>query len=523
MRPLQIEVPPDVVHKWQEVVNLIAEIIKVPAAVIMMVEPPNLKVLLASESCGNPYHRNDLTSLNTGQYCEMVMKTRESLLVPDALADEAWAKNPDLKLGMVSYLGLPITWPNNEIFGTICVLDDKRNEYNTLQQRLLLQFRNAVEADLKSLFEIDAQMRRDRAFLKEAQRLSRTGSFSWQVSTGEFFWSEEMYRIFDYTPTSTPSLDLMLARVHPDDETMVRAVIDRATTGEHEFDFEYRLLMPDQSVKHLHVVIRTSLDDSRGRQFIGAVMDVTPAKRAQDRLTAAQAELAHAARVSVIGQLTASIGHEVSQPLGAITASAEAGLRWLGQDPSNLDEARITFQSIINDGRRAGEVVRRIRALARKSETEMICLDINAVVNESASFLRPVMAEQRIALDVRLAARLPTVRGDRVQLQQVVVNLMLNGIQAMTSIHDRPRVLAIQSRQESGSNVIVSVRDSGIGIAQHVTCRLFDPFYTTKPDGMGMGLSICRTIIDAHRGRIWASADEGPGANFHFSLPAEVE
>ena len=186
-----IQVPSEIVEKWQEIVDIIAEIVHVPSALVMKVEPPNIKVFVSSESNGNPYERDELAPLNTGLYCETVMKTRQSLLVLDALRDEEWKSNPDIKLGMISYLGFPVTWPDGQIFGTICVLDKKGNSYSELYRKFVLQCRDVLEADLSALARLSGELTRSEAYLEEAQSLSHTGSFGWRVSTGEIVWSKE--------------------------------------------------------------------------------------------------------------------------------------------------------------------------------------------------------------------------------------------------------------------------------------------------------------------------------------------
>ena len=212
-----IQVPFEIVQKWQEIVNIIAEIIHVPSALVMKVESPNIKVFVSSESNGNPYERDELAPLNTGLYCETVMKTRESLLVPDALRDEEWKSNPDIKLGMISYLGFPVTWPDGQIFGTICVLDRKENSYSELYRKFVLQCRDVLQADLRALARLSGELTRSEAYLEEAQRLSHTGSFGWKPRSGEIVWSDETYRTFEYDRVKKPIMDMESQRAHPED------------------------------------------------------------------------------------------------------------------------------------------------------------------------------------------------------------------------------------------------------------------------------------------------------------------
>jgi PAS domain S-box-containing protein len=272
------------------------------------------------------------------------------------------------------------------------------------------------------------------------------------------------------------------------------------------------------------VASRWSLQrDERGRPV--AIMevntDITERNRTQDALHQAQAELAHVTRVATLGELTSSIAHEVNQPLAAIVTNGEICLRLLGRDVPDLDELRAAVHGMISDGRRASEVIRRLRALAKKTDiTPRVWLNLNDVVDEVIPLVQREVLNYRITLRFDLAPALPPVLGDRVQLQQVIINLLINGIQAMASVDDRPRELLISSQRHETDQVLVAVRDSGIGIDPEIANRLFDAFFTTKPKGMGMGLSICRSIIEAHGGRVWASTNAGPGATFQFTLPA---
>jgi signal transduction histidine kinase len=300
-------------------------------------------------------------------------------------------------------------------------------------------------------------------------------------------------------------------------------MIDRAAKEKLGFDFEHRLLMPDGSVKHLRIVASMVCDEPGAVMFVGAVMDITAAKRAQEQLHEAHTELAYVTRVTTLGELTASIAHEVNQPLAAIVTNGEASLRFLGRAPPHLDEVRDALRRMIGDGKRASEIVQRIRALIRKTEPQSAPVDLNIVIRESVSLAQREAATQRVTLCLELGPGLPAILGDWVQLQQVIINLIFNGIQAMAAVDDRSRELLIRSHRDDGGQVLVSVRDSGIGIDPGNAGRLFDAFFTTKPDGMGMGLAICRTIIEAHGGRLWASGNAGPGATFQFSLPAMRE
>jgi PAS domain S-box-containing protein len=254
----------------------------------------------------------------------------------------------------------------------------------------------------------------------------------------------------------------------------------------------------------------------------GVAINITERKRAEEKLHKAQAELAHVTRVTTMGELAASIAHEVNQPLAAIVANGSACLRWLMGDSPNLDEARETARRIIHDGKRASEVISRIRALVRKIDSEKAQLDINHAIQEAINLIQHQAIQKGVTLRTELAGELPPVLGDRVQLEQVILNLVMNGIEAMSSVADRPRELLVYSRRHGSDQVLVAVQDSGIGIERQNCEKIFDPFYTTKSQGMGMGLAISRSIIENHGGRLWAVPNDGPGMTFEFALPVEA-
>jgi PAS domain S-box-containing protein len=372
--------------------------------------------------------------------------------------------------------------------------------------------------DITERKQAEHALRRSDAYLAEAQRLSATGSFGWKVSSGELFWSQESFRIFGYDRTTTPSLELLIQRIHPTDVARVRQLIDRASRDGKDWELEHRLLMPDGSVKSVYVVARAVTDESGRPEFVGAIMDVSAARRAEQELRQAQAELAHVTRVTTLGELTASIAHEVNQPITGVVTNAEAGLRWLRAEPPNLDEIRVILGGIIKDGRRAGEVIHRIRALVKKAPPSLAPFDLNEAVLDVIALTRSELLSHGVSLYDQLATGLPLIEGDRIQVQQVILNLILNAVEAMSGI-DGAREIRISTAREISNGVLITVKDSGPGLDSQSADRLFDAFYTTKPDGMGMGLAICRSIIEAHRGRLWATADEPRGAVFQFTLP----
>jgi PAS domain S-box-containing protein len=384
-----------------------------------------------------------------------------------------------------------------------------------------------TNVDIHDLKRTEQTLRRSEAYLAQAQRLSRTGSFGWTPSTGEIHWSDESFRIFQYDRTVKPTMELALQRIHPDDRALVNQAIDEASRGQADFDIAHRLLMPDGSVKSVHVLSRAVKGAAGHLEVVGAIMDVTATKRTHDallenerRLQAARDELSHMARVATLGHLTASITHEVSQPLGAISANAAACLRWLTRATPDIEEARAAVDRITQDVQRASTVIDRVRQLYKKTDLEKVRLDINSIIADVLPLMRREAIKSQTSIELELASGLPAALGDRVQLQQVIINLIMNGVEAMASIADGPRKLVIRSNREGVGQLVVAVQDFGSGIDPEIADKLFSPFVTTKPKGMGMGLSICRSIVDAHGGRIWASRNAGSGTTFHFTLDA---
>jgi PAS domain S-box-containing protein len=499
----------------------------------------------------------------------------------------------------------------------------------------------------------EEKLQESEAYLSEAQRLSHTGSFGWRVSTGDIIWSEESFRIFQYHRTTKPTVELILQRVHPEDAAIVQQTIERASQDGKDFDHEYRLVMPDSSVKYVHVVAHALSHESGGVEFVGAVMDVSDRKRAEEalrrsegylaeaqrltrtgswawsvatrhsvywsqenyrlfgfdpegdipsdeafyqrihpedrdrvrrevflerpdegshfdvefrivlpdgaikyvrstghpvrnisgdlleyvgtsidvterkradeereRLRQAQADLAHVNRVTTMGELTASLAHEVNQPIAAAITNANTCMRWLAADAPNLEEARAAATRIVKDGTRAAEIIKRVRLLFKKGSPQRELVDLNEVVRDMIVLLRGEATRYNISVRTQLAADLPPVLGDRVQLQQVLMNLMLNGMDAMKDV-DGTRELGIGSQQVENEQVLVTVSDTGVGLPQQQADQIFNAFFTTKSHGTGMGLRISRSIVESHGGRLWAAENSPRGASFYVALPTE--
>jgi len=374
--------------------------------------------------------------------------------------------------------------------------------------------------DLRAIAEHKEELRRSEAFLVEAQRLSLTGSFYWRVPTDEITWSEQLYRIFGFDQGAPVTPELIGARVHPEDVPLLHDIIERARGAGTDIECEYRLQMPDGSVKYLHMVAHGTRDEDGRLEYIGAVQDVTARRLSEQALGKAQSELAHVTRATALSALTASIAHEVNQPLSGIITNASTCLRMLATDPPNVEGARETARRTIRDGNRACDVIARVRALFTKKESAIEALDLNEVAREVMALSLSDLQGNRVVLQSELARDLPAIIGDRIQLQQVILNLLRNASDAMVDVHDRLRQLLVRTEREDGDRVRVSVRDAGVGVDPQSMDKLLDAFYTTKTDGMGIGLSISRSIIERHGGRLWAEANDGPGATFSFSVPS---
>jgi len=427
----------------------------------------------------------------------------------------------------------------------VIVAGSRRPEFPELEDRLVLsvavnqvaialqearvlreQRRLARELDAR-VVERTMELQRSEAFLSQAQRLSSTGSFSWRVATGEMRCSEELRRIFALGAQEEEglTLDAMVERVHPEDRGSLLDILARARREDIDFECEHRLLMPDHTVKHVHFVAEARADSLGQREYIGAVQDVTERRLSDEALGRVRSELAHVARVSSLGTLTASIAHEVNQPLAGIVTNAGTCLLMLAKDPPNVSGSVKVVRRILRDGNRAADVVTRLRALFTKkdgkTDGKADAVDLNDATREVIALTLTELRRSRAVLRLELTEPLPAVSGDRVQLQQVILNLLLNAAEAMGSVTDRPRELVVTTTCEEG-HVRLSVQDVGVGIDADNADQLFQAFHTTKKTGMGIGLSVSRSIIASHHGTLWAKRNQGPGSTFSFALRASA-
>jgi PAS domain S-box-containing protein len=563
-------------------------------------------------------------------------------------------RRSDGTYGWFKTRGTPIRDSDGTIvkwFGTCTDITDRKRAEQTLkdQELELRQARNLLEI---KVMERTKELRRNETYLAEAQKLSKTGSFGWNVSGGEIYWTEEAFRIFEYGRETKPGIELILERTHPEDRVRVQQAIDRASQNVKDFDVEHRLLMPDGSVKHVHVVGHLLETGQPGKtELVGAITDITERKRAEtalrqteayleeaqrlshtgswawnvarrenihwsqeqyrlfgldpnndsssfeaafkrihpedqatfdkvlerairersdfevdfrivlpdgstkyirsvghpvfsasgelvefvgtgiditerrqaekerERLREVQADLAHINRATTMGELTASLAHEINQPITAAATDARTCLRWLAREQPDIGEARESAARMVNAVTRAADIVSRLRQLFKKGAPQTDLVDVSEVIQEMVVLLRSEASRHSVSILTELSEDLPRVVADRVQLQQVLMNLMLNGIEAMQDTKSE-RQLTIRSLMAERGQLLISVTDTGVGVSPEQADQIFNAFFSTKAQGTGMGLSISRSIVESHGGRLWATSNSGRGATFSFTLPS---
>lgn len=373
----------------------------------------------------------------------------------------------------------------------------------------------------------EAELRDSEAYLAEAQRLTHTASFALHIASRKIVhWSQEHFRLFGFDPEGgVPPLEAVLQRIHPDDIERVEKIYETATRERTGYEMEYRIILPNGTMKHIHMLAHPVFSPSRDlAEYVGTLMDVTERKRAdeeRERLRQVKSELARIARVTTMGELTASLAHEIKQPIAAAVTDANTCLRWLTRDHPDVEEAREAALRMVKDTTRASDIISRIRLMFNKQASQRELLDINAVIQEMVGLVRNEANRFSISIRTQLPDDLPRIMADRVQLQQVFMNLMLNGIEAMKDMNGGGE-LTIQSRHAEDGQLMVSVSDTGLGLPPQQAEQIFNAFFTTKLHGTGMGLCISRSIIGSHGGRLWAADNSPRGASFHLTLPTKA-
>jgi PAS domain S-box-containing protein len=458
--------------------------------------------------------------------CSTAISLNQQVIASDIMSETRWQSSGwcavALQHGMRACWSTPISSRNGRVLGSFAILYREPRTPTALHQNLIEQFTNLASIAIERS-QSDAALRRSEEFLAKAQQVSCTGGFYWRPATREVIWSEQVYRIFELDPAVPVTLELIFTRVHPEDIPAFEEILERQLRDGTDFEHDHRLLLPDRSVKYLHVVAQATRDQDGSLLYVAAVQDVTQQRRSEEALGKLRSELAHMARVTTLGALTASIAHEVNQPLSGILTNASTGLRMLSAHTPNIEGARETARRTIRDANRAADVITRLRGLFAKKDFTTELVDLNEATREVVALAASELNRSRVVLRTELAEGLPPAMGDRVQLQQVILNLLLNASDAMSGVHDRPRQLVIRTEPEGGKRIHLSVQDVGVGLNSESVDQLFEAFYTTKAEGMGMGLSISRSIIESHQGRLWAEANDGPGATFAFSIPCGAE
>ena len=457
--------------------------------------------------------------------CGMAACLKTQVIAADVSTDPLWQASSfrpfALAHGLRSCWSTPIFSGAGPVLGTFAIYQREPAAPTPLQQDLIGQVTHLASIAIERA-QSEAALKRSEAFLAEGQRLSLTGSFSWRVATDEITWSEQLYRVYEIEIGTPVTLDLIRTRVHPEDVSLLEKMkmIDQSLANAGEFEWQYRLLMPDHSIKYLHAIGHAIRDEEGQLEYIAAVQDITERRLSEEALARARSELAKVARVTSLGVLTAAIAHEVNQPLSGIMTNAGTCLRMLDRDPPDLEGARETARRTIRDSTRASDVITRLRALFSREEFTLEPLDLNDATREVITLSWNEIQRNRIVLQLELADDLPILTADRIQLQQVIMNLIRNASDAMIDVRDRPRRLLIKTDRDGDDRVRLTVRDCGVGLPPQRSTDLFDAFYTTKTGGMGIGLFVSRSIIERHHGHLWAEPnDGGPGATFSFSIP----
>jgi PAS domain S-box-containing protein len=429
------------------------------------------------------------------------------------VSDRDWAQQEK----MIAFAGYPLIL-EDRLVGVMGMFSQNPLSESTVEA---LSFAAGIIAQGIERKRTEEALRRSEAFLAEGQRLGQIGSYSWRVATNEIKWSKELYRIYGFEIGVSVTLELLRTRVHPQDLSLYEAMVENARKGGTNFEWHFRLLMPDRSIKYMHAVAQATRDQDGQLEYIAVIQDVTERRLSEEALEKSRSELAQMSKLTNMGEMAASIAHEVNQPLTAVTNNGNACLRLLANHRLEPDVLRRALEEIVKDGTRASAVIARIRAFLKKKPAEMSEVDLNEVIHETVALAGRELFENRVRIEYQLAQPLPLVLADRVQMQQVLLNLIMNAIEAMAANEDQFRLIHLDSRINESGDVLVTVRDLGVGLGSEPN-QIFTAFYTTKTNGMGMGLSISRSLVEAHGGRLWATPNSPRGADFSFTLPVAV-
>jgi PAS domain S-box-containing protein len=468
--------------------------------------------------CDAPVSPSDLPEAGL----RYVLRTRKRLIVDDVASSDLLSCDTYVQArAPKSVLYAPIIKQAN-LIGALYLENRLTKSAFTPDRIAVLEFLASQAAISLENAYLYADLGRSEAFLAEGQRISHTGSWSWCTGTGRVHWSEEHYRLLgvDRREAPAPTVELFLSRVHPEDRESLRELIHAHMARASSFAIDFRVLLPDGTVRFLHGVGRPKTSNAgEAVEYIGTTVDVTDRKRVEDALRDAQADLMRAARLASVGELTTSIAHEINQPLAAIIANGTTCINWLSRDPPKIGSARAAAERVIGNATRAAEIIQSIRAMAQKHDSKMTRLELNDAVREIMVLLSSELRGRSITVETQYSEALLPVLGSRVQIQQVVVNLIMNAVDAMEGMHDRRRAIRVSTRREEPGTAITEVSDTGSGMDSATLGRVFEPLYTTKPQGLGIGLSICRSIVAAHNGHISAQSVCGEGSSFKFALP----
>jgi predicted ATPase/signal transduction histidine kinase/GAF domain-containing protein len=465
---------------------------------------------------------------------QYVIRTQDSVILDDASAQNTFSEDPYIRQQHArSVLCLPLI-KQVKLIGTLYLENnlashvftpDRISVLRLLSSQAAISIENArLYAELinenRDRQQAEDRLRRSEESLAQAQQISHTGSWRWTVGTGEVHCSTELHRLLAFDPgTTPPAYATYVDRIHPEDRVSFGQVLNQAMRERSRFQHEYRIVLPDGTVRYVQSVGQPDNADSGSLEFVGTVMDISERREAEEALRDAQAELVRMARLTTMGELVASIAHEINQPLAAIAARGNAGLRWLNMDAPNVDAARETVSRIVRDAHRAGDVIRSLLALTKKTGPQLVEFDINDAIKEVLALTHNESPRHGIALHTNLSVEIRPIFGDRVQLQQVVLNLITNAIDAMGAVWDHAKELTVSSALNERGDLLVTITDTGVGLDPTIAERIFEPFFTTKSDGLGMGLSICRSIIEAHGGQLWVSPNVPHGTVFRFTVP----